>query len=112
MTQDEIIEQGITKDEVIERFEKEEADEGRPCMVARVRDFLTADWLDQESRDWLAGVLVGKGYHTARQALDCEPVVNLLEWAIMYDWPDCYLLTDSYDPRIKRLYVDVMTAAE
>lgn len=112
MTQDEIIEQGITKEEVISEFESKEAAAGRSCMVARVKDFLSADWLDQDDRDWLAGVLVSKDYHTARQALEGAPAVELLAWAVCYDWPDCYLLADSYDPHIVKLYADIMTAAE
>lgn len=48
----------MAQDEVISKFEQKEAAAGRPCIVARVRDFLQADWLDQDDRDWLAGVLV------------------------------------------------------
>ena len=97
----------MTQDEIVERFEHTEAADGRPCMVARVKDFLTAEWLDQEGRDWLAGVLIGKDYQTAKQALEGAPVVDLDAWAIVYDWPDCYLLSDSYDPRITRLLKDL-----
>lgn len=97
----------MAQDEVISKFEQKEAAAGRPCIVARVRDFLQADWLDQDDRDWLAGVLVSKDYHTAKQALEGAPAVELLAWAVCYDWPDCYLLADSYDPRLTRLYKDL-----
>lgn len=92
-------------------FEQKEAAEGRPCIVARVKDFLSAEWLDQEKRDWLAGVLVGKDYEKAQVALDHATTAELYAWAVCYDWPDCYLLSGACDPRLTRL-LDALAKSE
>lgn len=89
--------------DIVSGFEQTEAAEGRPCIVARVKDFLSAEWLDQEKRDWLAGVLVGKDYEKAQVALDHASTAELYAWAVCYDWPDCFLLSGACDPRLTRL---------
>lgn len=96
-----------TSKSIISDFESKEAAEGRPCTVARVMDLLSADWLDQEKRDWLAGQLVDKDYERAQVALDHASTAELYAWAVCYDWPDCYLLSGSYDPRITKLLKDL-----
>lgn len=100
----------VTTEGIINNFENEEAANGRPCIVARVRDFLQADWLAQDDRDWLAGVLVSKDYHTAAVALDHASAKDLYNWAVVYDWPECSLLGDSYDPRLVYLLDDLECA--
>ena len=93
--------------ELIEQFEREEAAAGRPCMVCKVEDFLEADWLDGEERDLLAGELMGKDYHSASDALQTASEEDLAAFAVLYDWPECFLLSDSYDRRIVELYEEL-----
>ena len=94
-------------EKVIEEFESKEAAGGRPCIVCKVEDLLAADWLDEEERDLLAGELVGKEFHSAVDALQTAPVEDLAAWAVLYDWPECFLLSDSYDRKIVDLYEEL-----
>ena len=91
-------------EKIIEQFERKEAAAGRPCMVCKVEDLLAAEWLDEEERDILAGSLIGRDCHSAVDALQTAPPKDLAAWAVLYDWPDCYLLSDSYDRQITELY--------
>lgn len=97
----------LTEEKIIEKFEHKEAEAGRPCIVSRVEDFLGADWLSQEERDLLAGELADKDFHSALDALQQAPEEDLKAWAVLYDWPDCVLLSDSYDREITKLYNDL-----
>lgn len=94
-------------EEIIERFENEEAAAGRPCVVGRTEEFLSADWLSQEERDLLAGELVGKNVYSALDALQQAPEEDLKAWAVLYDWPECFLLSDGYDQQVTSLYKEL-----